>query len=101
MSAVAEDFNADGWPDIYLACDTTPSFLFVNNRDGTFREEALVRGVSLSEDGLEQAGVGVEVGDYELDGDPDLFKTHFHDDIHVLYRNDGRGGFPDVNAAAG
>src|SRR5207247_2125805 len=56
MSAVAADFNNDGWPDIYLACDSTPSFLFVNNRDGTFREEALVRGVALSEDGLEQAG---------------------------------------------
>src|SRR3989449_7156928 len=101
MSAVAEDFNADGWPDIYLACDSAPSFLFVNNRDGTFREEALVRGVALSEDGLEQAGMGVAVGDYDLDGDLDIVKTHFADDTYVLYRNDGRGDFLDVTRAAG
>jgi len=101
MSVVAADFNNDGWPDIYLACDSTPSFLFVNNRDGTFREEALVRGVALSEDGLEQAGMGVAVGDYDLDGDLDIVKTHFADDTNVLYRNDGQGDFSDVTRAAG
>ena len=67
MTAVAADFDNDGWPDIYVACDSKPSFLFRNNRDGTFREEGLERGAALSEDGLEQAGMGVGIGDYNLD----------------------------------
>ena len=65
MTAVAADFDNDGWPDIYVACDSTPSFLFRNNHDGTFREEGLERGVALSEDGMEQAGMGVGIGDCE------------------------------------
>jgi len=74
MTAVAADFDDDGWPDLYVACDSTPSLLFINNHDGTFREEAILRGVALSEDGMEQAGMGVAVGDYDLDGRLDLFK---------------------------
>jgi hypothetical protein len=101
MSVVAADFDNDGWPDIYLACDSTPSLLFMNNHDGTFREEALVRGVALSEDGQEQAGMGIGIGDYNLDGVLDLFKTHFADDTHVLYRSDPRGNFVDVTNVAG
>jgi hypothetical protein len=100
MSVVAADFDNDGWPDIYVACDSTPSLLFMNNRNGTFREEALVRGVALSEDGLEQAGMGAAVGDFNLDGQLDLFKTHFADDTNVLYRGDGKGNFIDVTRAA-
>jgi len=100
MSVVAADFDNDGWPDIYVACDSTPSLFFVNNGDGTFREEAVLRGVALSEDGLEQAGMGVGVGDYNLDGHLDIFKTHFADDTNVLYRNDGRGNFIDATRAA-
>jgi enediyne biosynthesis protein E4 len=101
MSVVAADFDNDGWPDIYLACDSTPSLLFMNNHDGTFREEAFVRGVALSEDGLEQAGMGIGIGDYNLDGVLDLFKTHFADDTNVLYRGDARGNFVDVTNVAG
>ncbi len=100
MSVLAADFDNDGWPDIYVACDSTPSLLFMNNRDGTFREEAMVRGVALSEDGLEQAGMGVALGDYNLDGQLDLFKTHFADDTNVLYRGDARGDFIDATRAA-
>lgn len=96
MTVVAADFDEDGWPDVYVACDSTPSLLFMNNRDGTFREEGVVRGVALSDDGEEQAGMGVGVGDYDLDGHLDLFKTHFADDANVLYRNDGKGNFDDV-----
>ena len=59
MTAVTADLDNDGWPDIYVACDSTPNLLFINQRDGTFREEALLRGVALSEDGMEQAGMGV------------------------------------------
>lgn len=101
MTAVAADFDNDGWPDIYVACDSRPSFLFRNNHDGTFREEGLERGAALSEDGMEQAGMGVGVGDPNLDGSLDLFKTHFADDTSVLYLNDGKGFFDDVTIRAG
>jgi enediyne biosynthesis protein E4 len=100
MTVVAADFDNDGWPDVYVACDSTPSLLLMNNRDGTFREEGVVRGVALSEDGMEQAGMGIGVGDYNLDGALDLFKTHFADDTNGLYRNDGKGNFDDVTLAA-
>src|SRR5882672_8486626 len=101
MTCVAADYDNDGWPDIYVACDSTPSWLFRNQHDGTFREEVLERGVALSEDGLEQAGMGVGVGDYDLDGNLDIFKTHFADDTNVLYHNDGKGNFDDVTIRAG
>jgi hypothetical protein len=101
MTAVAADYDNDGWPDIYVACDSTPSWLFRNQHDGTFREEGLLRGVALSEDGLEQAGMGIALGDYDLDGHLDIFKTHFADDTNVLYRNDGEGYFNDVTVRAG
>jgi enediyne biosynthesis protein E4 len=101
MTVVAADYDNDGWPDLYVACDSTPSWLFRNKHDGTFREEALERGIALSEDGLEQAGMGIAVGDYDLDGSLDIFKTHFSDDTNVLYRNDGKGNFDDVTIRAG
>jgi enediyne biosynthesis protein E4 len=100
LTVVAADFDEDGWQDIYLASDSTPSLLFMNNRDGTFREEGLLRGVALSEDGMEQAGMGIGVGDYDLDGHLDLAKTHFLDDATILYHNDGKGNFEDVTDAA-
>ena len=96
MTVVSADLNEDGWPDIYVACDSTPSLLFMNQHDGTFREEGIARGVALSEDGKEQAGMGVGVGDYNLDGHLDLFKTNFADDTNVLYKNDGKANFEDV-----
>ena len=101
MGVVAADYDNDGWPDIYVSCDSTPSWLFRNQHDGTFREEGLERGVALSEDGLEQAGMGIGLGDYDLDGNLDIFKTHFADDTSVLYRNDGKGNFDDVTIRSG
>ncbi len=100
MTVVAADFDEDGWPDIFVACDSTPSLLFMNNHDGTFREEGVVRGVALSDDGMEQAGMGVGIGDYNLDGHLDLFKTHFIGDTCGLYRNDGKGSFDEMTRAA-
>ena len=100
MTVVAADFDEDGWPDIYVACDSTPSLLFMNNHDGTFREEGMLRGVAVNEDGMEQAGMGIGLGDYDLDGHLDLYKTHFADDTNVLYRNDGHGNFEDVTKKA-
>jgi hypothetical protein len=101
MTVVAADFDNDGWPDIYVACDSTPSWLFRNQHDGTFREEGLERGAALSEDGMEQAGMGIGLGDFDLDGNLDIFKTHFADDTNVLYRSDGKGYFDDVTIRAG
>jgi hypothetical protein len=100
LTVVTADVNEDGWPDIYVACDSTPSLLFINNHDGTFREEGVSRGVAFSGDGDEQAGMGVGVGDYNLDGHTDFFKTHFVDDSSGLFRNDGKGNFEDVTFAA-
>jgi enediyne biosynthesis protein E4 len=100
MTVVAADFNEDGWPDIYVACDSTPSLLLMNSGKGTFSEEGVLRGVALSEDGTEQAGMGIGIGDYDLDGHLDIFKTHFAEDTNGLYHNDGRGNFEDVTRAA-
>jgi enediyne biosynthesis protein E4 len=96
MTVVTADFDEDGWPDIYVACDSTPSLLYLNNHDGTFREEGVLRGVAYNDDGDEQAGMGVGVGDFNLDGHLDLFKTNFVDDTCVLYQNDGKAQFQDV-----
>jgi len=101
MTAVAADFDNDGWPDIYVACDSTPSFLLRNNRNGSFTDIGLESGVALNEDGMEQAGMGVGVGDYNLDGNLDIFKTHFADDTNILYKNDGKGNFEDKTISAG
>src|SRR5277367_2491848 len=100
MTTIAADFTGDGWTDLYVASDSTPSLLFINQRNGTFREEGTERGVAFSEDGMEQAGMGVAVGDYLLNGQLDIFKTHFSDDTDVLYRNDGAGMFTDVTLDA-
>ncbi len=101
LTAVAADFDDDGWPDIYVACDSTPSLLFRNNHNGTFSEEGMERGVALSGDGLEQAGMGVGVGDYDLNGELDIVKTHFQGDMPALYHNGGKGDFEDVAIRAG
>lgn len=101
LTAVAADFDDDGWPDIYVACDSTPSLLFINNHDGTFSEQGMERGVALSEDGMEQAGMGVGAGDFELTGSLDIVKTHFAQDTSGVYLNDGKGYFWDISRASG
>lgn len=101
MTAVAADLTGDGWPDVAVACDSTPSLLFVNRRDGTFSEEGLERGIALSEDGEEQAGMGLALGDWDRDGWLDIAKTHLVEDTHGLWRNDGKGFFTDVTLASG
>ncbi len=101
MTATATDLDEDGWPDIYVACDSTASILYRNNHDGTFTDKAVESGVAYSENGVQQAGMGLAVGDYNGDGLLDLLKTHFADDIPALYRHLGKGSFEDVASAAG
>jgi hypothetical protein len=101
LTAVSFDVDEDGWPDIFVAADSTPSLLFMNNHDGTFREEGLSRGLAYSGDGQEMAGMGIAVGDYDLDGHLDIFKTHFQLQSNGLYRCSGHGQFEDVSVQAG
>jgi hypothetical protein len=93
LSVLTGDFDNRGWPDIYVACDTTPSLLFHNNGDGTFVERGVQAGIAYDEDGREQAGMGVSAADYDGDGWLDIFKTNFEDDVPDLYRNEGDGNF--------
>jgi hypothetical protein len=95
------DFDDDGWADIYVACDSTPSILYRNNHDGTFTDVAVTAGAAFNEDGKEQAGMGSTIGDYNGDGRLDIFKTNFSDDTATLYRNNGDGTFDDVTFPAG
>jgi hypothetical protein len=96
FTAIASDFDNDGYPDIYVACDSTPSLLYHNRKDGTFEETGVAAGVALNEDGQEQAGMGVAAADYDEDGHIDLIKTNFSDDAPNVYHNNGDGSFTDL-----
>jgi len=101
FTVLTGDFDNDGWPDFYVACDSTPSLMFWNKRDGTFEETGVVAGVALNEDGREQAGMGATAADYNGDGYLDIFKTNFSSDTSTLYRSTRDGGFLDVTAGSG
>ena len=90
------DYDNDGWPDIYVACDSTPNILYHNERNGTFTDVALLSGAAFNEDGQEQAGMGVAAADYDGDGYIDIVKTNFCDDTSTLYRNNRDGTFIDA-----
>ena len=95
---VTLDFNLDGWPDIFVACDQTPNVLLKNNGDGTFADIAIESGVAYDEDGKEQGCMGVGIGDYNRDGYPDLMVTNFSED--TLYENNQDETFTDVTFSA-
>ena len=101
ITAVSYDFDNDGWPDIYVAVDSQPSILLHNNQDGTFTDIAVEAGCAYSDNGHEQAGMGVAVGDYDCDGWLDIFKTNFADDTCNLYHNNRDGTFTDVTFTSG
>jgi predicted nucleotidyltransferase len=101
FGVVFSDLDDDGWLDIYVANDSTPNLFFQNRRDGTFSERALQSGLAVSADGREQAGMGVDVGDYDGDGRLDIVKTNFAQDYTSLYRNEGDGLFVDTSFRSG
>src|SRR5581483_2514100 len=101
LGVAAADFDNDGWPDIYVACDMTPSLLFHNLHNGTFEERGVEAGVAYNFDGNLQAGMGIAVGDYDGDGFLDIAKTNFSGDLTSLYHNDDGKFFTDVSREAG
>jgi hypothetical protein len=101
MGAVSADFDNDGWPDLYVACDTAPSLLYHNNQDGTFSEIGVKAGCAFDENGIAMSGMGVGVGDSDGDGWLDIIRTNFSDQVTTLYRNNGDGTFHDASLAAG
>ena len=101
LGVVTGDFNQDGLIDLYVACDQTPSILYINRGDGTFKDEALLRGAALDDNGKALSGMGVAAADFDGDGWADLFRTNFSDERETLYRNRGKAEFDDATLAAG
>lgn len=95
------DYDNDGWPDIYVANDSTSSLLFMNNHDATFRENGMLAGVAYDANGRTQGGMGADSADYDGDGFVDIVKTNFSDEMPNLYHNEGKAFFTDVTAPAG
>ena len=101
LGVVTADFDGDGWIDIYVANDGQDNQLWMNQRDGTFRNMGLLSGVSVSGEGRAEAGMGVDAGDFDRDGDEDLFITHLRGQTNTLYINNGSGVFEDRSALTG
>jgi enediyne biosynthesis protein E4 len=101
MGLVLADFNGDGWPDIAIANDTWPNFLFQNNHDGTFADASLISGLAASEDGRYEAGMGIDAADVDGDGLLDVYITHLDFELNRLYHNNGEGTFTDVTYSSG
>ncbi len=100
LGVVAADFDGDGWLDLYVANDGEANHLWLNQRDGTFRDEALLAGVAVNREGEAEASMGVSAADFDGDGDDDLFMTHLMGETNTLYVNDG-GLFEDRSVEAG
>jgi hypothetical protein len=101
MSMVLADLNNDGWPDIAIANDTWPNFLFENKHDGTFSDVSLISGLAASEDGGYEAGMGIDAADVDGDGLLDIYITHLDFELNRLYHNNGDGTFTDVTYSSG
>jgi len=101
LGVTTADFNGDGWIDLYIANDGQENQLWINQRDGTFKDLALVAGAAWSDPGKAKAGMGVDAGDFDDDGDEDVFVTNLSGEGHDLYVNDGTGTFEPGSAAAG
>ena len=101
LGVLTGDFDGDGWPDVFVACDQTPSLLFMNQHDGTFSEEALLRGVALNDDGKAMSGMGATAADFNHSGALSIFRTNFSDERETFYVNQGKGEFQDQTLGLG
>jgi hypothetical protein len=101
LGASTADFNGDGWIDLYVANDGQPNQLWINQHNGTFKDTAFLAGAAVSGNGQAEASMGIDAGDFDNDGDEDLFITNWLDQMNVLYVNDGTGNFEDRRAASG
>jgi enediyne biosynthesis protein E4 len=101
LGVLTGDFNGDGLTDIYVASDQTPSILYINQGNGKFVDEGLLRGVALDDNGKALSGMGVAAADYLHEGRLSIFRTNFSDELESLYHNQGRGEFQDVSVEAG
>jgi hypothetical protein len=101
LGVIAADFDGDRWPDVYVANDGVANQLWINRRNGRFTDEAMLAGVAVNMDGSPEASMGVDAGDFDGDGDEDLFLTHLARETNTLYINDGSGWFEDRTVAMG
>src|SRR5207245_4081494 len=101
FAAAWVDVDDDGWPDLLVANDSTPNYLYRNRGDGTFEDVSLASGFALNENGREQASMGIAVGDYDNDGRVDLYVTNFSDDYNTLYHNEGDRKSTRLNSSHG
>jgi hypothetical protein len=101
LGVATGDYNGDGWPDVYVANDATPNQLWINRRDGTFADEGLISGTALNASGNPEGSMGIASGDFDGDGDEDLFVTNIIGETFALYVNDGKGNFEDGRVRAG
>jgi enediyne biosynthesis protein E4 len=101
LGIVSADFDGDGWIDVYVANDGDPNQLWINQKNGTFKNEALLAGAAVNRDGKPEAGMGVDAGDFDGNGTEDIFVTHLMDESNTLYTNLGRGLFEDRTREAG
>ncbi|MEO6746748.1 MAG: CRTAC1 family protein [Caldimonas sp.] len=101
LGVMAVDFNRDGWPDLYVANDGNPNQLWINQQNGTFRNEADIRGVAVNADGAAEAGMGIDVGDFDNNGTEDIFMTHLTREKSTMFVNRGEGYFEDRSVEVG
>lgn len=101
LGVIAADYDNDGWQDVYIANDSSANQLWINQKDGTFKDTAMLAGAALNQTGMPEASMGVDAGDFDNDGDEDLFMTHLGNQTNTIYSNNGKGWFEDLSNLTG